>query len=122
MWSRATSINIVSTNIVGRGGAKPWHFCGSFACAFANNMAREKGRHVHEQIIQRGCKSNVFVGNCLIDMYAKCGSIEDVWRLFNMMPMHDVIAWSAMNLGHVNVDKGTRLWSYFSICNLKDCS
>jgi pentatricopeptide repeat protein len=113
MWLRATNINIVSTNIVGRGGAKPCHFCGSFAHAFANNMAHEKGRHVHEQIIQRGCKSNVFVGNCLIDMYAKCGSIEDVRRLFNMMPMHDVIAWSAMNLGHVKCGQGHKVLELF---------
>jgi hypothetical protein len=75
MWSRATNINIVSTNIVGRGGAKPCHFCGSFAHAFANNMAREKGRHVHEQIIQKGYKSNVFVGNCLTEEYKGCSEI-----------------------------------------------
>jgi len=106
MWSKATCINIVSTNIVGTGGAKPCHFCGSFAHAFANNMAREEGRHVHEQIIQRGYKSNVFVGNCLINMYAKCGSIEDVWGLFNRMPMHDAIAWSAMIMGHVKCGQG----------------
>jgi pentatricopeptide repeat protein len=27
-----------------------------------------------------------FVGITLVDMYAKCGSIEDAWRLFNNMP------------------------------------
>jgi pentatricopeptide repeat protein len=26
---------------------------------------------------------NVFVGSSLVDMYAKFGSMEDAWRLFN---------------------------------------
>ncbi|KAH8968189.1 hypothetical protein BDL97_03G116400 [Sphagnum fallax] len=62
-------------------------------------MALEEGRCVHQQIIQSGYKSDVFVGNCLIDMYAKCGSIEDAGRVFNRMAMHDVIAWSAIKCG-----------------------
>jgi len=52
-------------------------------------MALEEGRCVYEQIIQSGYKSDVIVGNCLIDMYAKCGSIEDAWRVFNRMTTHD---------------------------------
>jgi pentatricopeptide repeat protein len=32
------------------------------------------------------CESDVFVCNSLIDMYAKCGSIEEAWRIFNKMP------------------------------------
>ncbi len=30
--------------------------------------------------------SNVFVTNSLVDMYAKCGTIEDAWRVFNKIP------------------------------------
>jgi pentatricopeptide repeat protein len=72
-------------------------------------MALEEGRCVHEQIIQSRYKSDVFVGNCLIDMYAKCGSIEDAWRVFNRMAMHDVIAWSAMILGQVKCGQGHKV-------------
>jgi hypothetical protein len=39
--------------------------------------ALEAGRQVNEQIIQSGCESDVFVGNSLVEMYAKCGIIED---------------------------------------------
>jgi len=47
----------------------------------------EDGRLVHKQLIQSGYKSDVFVCNSLVvDMYAKCGSIEDAWRVFNKMP------------------------------------
>jgi hypothetical protein len=37
----------------------------------------QQGRPVHEQILWRGCESDFFVGGGLVDIYAKCGSIED---------------------------------------------
>jgi pentatricopeptide repeat protein len=37
--------------------------------ARAGLLAPEDGRNVHEQIIQSGCESNVFVGCSLVDMY-----------------------------------------------------
>jgi pentatricopeptide repeat protein len=47
------------------------------ACAVLG--ALEKGRLVHEQLIQSGCGSDVFLGSSLVD-------IEDAWRVFNKMP------------------------------------
>jgi pentatricopeptide repeat protein len=29
-------------------------------------------------------------------MYAKCGSLEDVWRVFSKMPSCDVVSWNAI--------------------------
>jgi pentatricopeptide repeat protein len=54
--------------------------------ACASRVALEEGRCATEQIIHSGCKSDVFVGNSLVDMYVKCGSMEDSWRVFNEMP------------------------------------
>jgi pentatricopeptide repeat protein len=54
--------------------------------ACAGLGALEDGRLVHEQVIQSGCESDFFVGNSLVDMYAKCGSLKDAWRVFNKMP------------------------------------
>ncbi len=45
--------------------------------AFASLFAIDEGRFAHEQIIQSGWDSDVFAGNCLVDIYAKCGSVED---------------------------------------------
>ncbi len=47
--------------------------------------ALKDGRHVHEQ---SGWDSDVFVETSLIDMYAKCWSMEDAWNMFNKMPLH----------------------------------
>jgi hypothetical protein len=37
----------------------------------------EDSMHVHKQVIENGCEFDVFVGSSLVDMYAKCGSMED---------------------------------------------
>jgi pentatricopeptide repeat protein len=68
--------------------------------------ALEEGRHVHEQIIQNVCEFDVFVGNSLVDMYAKCGSIEDAWKMFKKMPSRDVVTWNTMILGRVKCGQG----------------
>eukprot|EP01018_Ginkgo_biloba_P026298 Gb_06232 [translate_table: standard] len=68
--------------------------------ACANLPALEHGKVVHEDIIRRGLHCDIVVGNALVDMYAKCGSIENGRRIFDRMPERDVISWSAMILGY----------------------
>jgi pentatricopeptide repeat protein len=41
------------------------------------------------------------VGNSLVDMHAKCESMEDTWNVFNKMPFWSVVTWIAMIVGHV---------------------
>jgi pentatricopeptide repeat protein len=64
--------------------------------ACASIVALEEGRCAHEQIIECGWDSDVFVGSSLVDMYAKCGSMQDAQTVFNKMPSHDVISWNAI--------------------------
>ncbi len=64
-------------------------------------VALEEGRCVHQQIIQSGLESDVFVGSSSVDMYAKCGSIEDAGKVFKKMPSQDVVSWTAMIFRHV---------------------
>jgi pentatricopeptide repeat protein len=62
--------------------------------------ALEEGKHVHEKIIQCGFESDVFVGSSLIDMYVKCGAVEDAQRVFNMITTCNLAAWNAMLGGY----------------------
>jgi pentatricopeptide repeat protein len=43
--------------------------------ACASMVAIEEGRCVHQDMIQSGVESDVFVGSRLVNMYAKCGSM-----------------------------------------------
>jgi pentatricopeptide repeat protein len=64
--------------------------------ACASVVALEEGRCAHEQIIERGWDSDVFVGSSLVDMYAKCGTMQDAWRVFCKMPSRNVVSWNAI--------------------------
>jgi pentatricopeptide repeat protein len=81
--------------------------------ACASLRALDEGKHAHLQIIKSGCECNIYVGNSLIDMYAKCGSMEDAWRVFNRMPIRDVVSWNAMILGHKKCGQGQKALELF---------
>jgi pentatricopeptide repeat protein len=51
----------------------------------------EDDRLVHEQFVQSGWECDVFVESSLVDMYAKCGSVEDAWKVFNKLPSQNVV-------------------------------
>ncbi|XP_008785475.1 putative pentatricopeptide repeat-containing protein At3g15930 [Phoenix dactylifera] len=42
---------------------------------------------------------DIFVGNALIDMYSKCGSVERALEIFNMMHRRDKYTWTAIIMG-----------------------
>jgi pentatricopeptide repeat protein len=81
--------------------------------ACASVVALEDGRCVHHQIVECGWDSNVFLANSLVDMYAKCGSIEDSSRVFKKLPSRDVVTWTAMILGHVQSGQGQKALELF---------
>eukprot|EP00253_Pinus_taeda_P029651 PITA_29651 len=64
------------------------------ACAKLEDL--DEGRKIHEEIISCGFQSDVFVGSALVDMYAKCGRIEDARDVFDKMHQRDVVSWNAM--------------------------
>eukprot|EP01018_Ginkgo_biloba_P012919 Gb_21940 [translate_table: standard] len=68
--------------------------------ACANLAALEQGMEIHEHTLKNRFLTDVFVENALIDMYAKCGSIDKAHDVFDKMPQRDVISWNAMIAGY----------------------
>ncbi|XP_059632772.1 pentatricopeptide repeat-containing protein At3g26630, chloroplastic [Cornus florida] len=54
------------------------------------------GRWVHDFALRNGFKVGVFLGTALIDMYSKCGSLEDAKRVFGDMEVKSVATWNTM--------------------------
>jgi pentatricopeptide repeat protein len=77
--------------------------------ACASLAALEEGRHAHGQIIESCCETDVFVGSSFVDMYAKCGSMEDACRVFNNMPSQIAVSRAAMIFGHVKCGEGQKV-------------
>lgn len=76
------------------------------ACSILADV--EFGKLVHDCTVNRGFDSDVFVGNTLIDMYAKCGLLEEADNVFDKLPIRDVVTWNAIisaygQQGHVHV-------------------
>jgi pentatricopeptide repeat protein len=67
------------------------------ACAHLG--AVERGRWVHRYLEAEGFgrrSGNVMLETALVDMYCKCGCMEEAWRVFNGVRNHDVVLWNAM--------------------------
>ncbi|KAL9245818.1 hypothetical protein vseg_019424 [Gypsophila vaccaria] len=62
--------------------------------------ALELGKWVHSYIENNGIRVNVHVGTALIDMYGKCGSLEDARLVFEGLSSKDVVAWNSMIVGY----------------------
>ncbi|TMW93464.1 hypothetical protein EJD97_011626 [Solanum chilense] len=64
--------------------------------ACATLAALEPGLQIHSFTIKTIYDQDLAVGNALVDMYAKCGSIKDARLVFEMMIERDVVSWNAM--------------------------
>lgn len=74
----------------------------------------ETGRALHADAGRKGYDSDVFVGNSLVIMYGKCGSIEDAQSVFDGLTQRDLAAWTAMLAVYVEqgqADKALQLYS-----------
>ena len=61
----------------------------TFMCAFkACGMigASKHGVNIHRQAIESGLELNIHVSSALIDMYAKCGDLNEARRNFQKLP------------------------------------
>ncbi|XP_072992230.1 pentatricopeptide repeat-containing protein At2g03880, mitochondrial [Typha latifolia] len=57
----------------------------------------EMGRQVHVHVLKY--ERDLILNNALLDMYCKCGSLEDADAVFQRMSERDVISWSTMISG-----------------------
>ncbi|XP_052110647.1 pentatricopeptide repeat-containing protein At5g04780, mitochondrial [Arachis duranensis] len=73
----------------------------SVVCACALNCATLECMQLHAFSIKAAIDSNCFVGTALVDVYAKCSSIEDASRVFESMPETNAVTWSSMLAGYV---------------------
>lgn len=62
------------------------------------------GQDMHAEIERRGLlENNLVVGNTLVDMYAKCGSISRAHEVFDKLPIRDVVSWTSLIAGYAQL-------------------
>ncbi|XP_057797670.1 LOW QUALITY PROTEIN: pentatricopeptide repeat-containing protein At5g46460, mitochondrial-like [Salvia miltiorrhiza] len=61
--------------------------------------AHDFGKGIHAAAVKLGLDTDVFVGNSLVVLYAKCGSIHDGIRSFKGVANKNVVSWNAVIVG-----------------------
>lgn len=70
----------------------------SVLCACAHLGALEQGRVMHQYVVKNRLPLTLVLQTSLVDMYAKCGAVEEALSVFNggSMQQSDVLIWNAM--------------------------
>lgn len=69
------------------------------ACSTIGDL--KEGKIVHAEVLKFRCESDLFVGTCLIDMYARCGSVADARHVFDRLTCRDVVTCNGMLVAYV---------------------
>ncbi|XP_057484550.1 LOW QUALITY PROTEIN: putative pentatricopeptide repeat-containing protein At3g25060, mitochondrial [Actinidia eriantha] len=67
------------------------------ACASLSDL--ETGEEIWHRAVECGYECDVFVGSSFLNLYAKCGKMEEALSVFNKMPRRDLVSWTTMVTG-----------------------
>ena len=70
-------------------------------------------KEVHRHILEEGHESDARVGNALIQMYAKCGTIKDAALVFDSMKGRDIITWTVMIGAYAGSGRGVEAYDLY---------
>lgn len=88
------------------------------ACAGLGSL--QEGKKIHKLLRSSEVKPNTLVGNSLMNMYVKCGSIEAAQQVFDAMEEHDSGSWSVMIAGYTKVGKAEEAMCLFNTMQSTD--
>ncbi|KAH7352844.1 hypothetical protein KP509_19G066400 [Ceratopteris richardii] len=97
--------------------------------------AIEEGRVIHDHVVRQGLQSEILVASTLLDMYGKCGSLEEAQKVFDSLAQPTIVSWSALIAGYAQHGHGEAALKVFEnmlgdgkrpdkvtfICTLKAC-
>ncbi|MCO5588997.1 hypothetical protein L7F22_042961 [Adiantum nelumboides] len=68
-------------------------------------MCLDIGQGLHADATKMGFASNVFLGNTLVALYGKCGSLLEAENVLAGLSQRDIVSWTAMLSGYVEQGK-----------------
>ncbi|XP_078168714.1 pentatricopeptide repeat-containing protein At2g25580-like [Carex rostrata] len=82
------------------------------ACGDESDL--KKARHIHEHILRNNGAVEIALNNKILDMYIKCGSLDDAQKLFNEMLHRNLTSWETMILALAKDGKGEEALELFN--------
>jgi len=87
---------------------------GSVLSACANISSLEWGAHLHARILRMEHSLDLYLGNGLIDMYAKCGCLELARRVFDRVGERNQVSWTCLIAGVAQFGLGEDAFTLFN--------
>ncbi|KAL6125639.1 hypothetical protein ACLB2K_073694 [Fragaria x ananassa] len=56
----------------------------------------DQGKMIHCDIVKLGFDSDIVVNNVLVELYAKCGKLQDALKVFDSMTARDIVTWNSI--------------------------
>lgn len=78
----------------------------------SSTVSVRSGRQLHAFCVKNGYELEVVTTTSLIDMYVKCGDVDDALQLFNGALVRDTICWTGMIVG---CGQNGRSWNAISL-------
>lgn len=78
-------------------GLKPNQFTfSSLVKAAATRVGDRHGKQIHALCFKFGYSGNVYVGSALVDMYARCGSVDEAVLVFKDLSIKNEVSWNSL--------------------------
>ncbi|KAL7141184.1 hypothetical protein ABFS83_08G036300 [Erythranthe nasuta] len=95
-------------------GIEPDNFTYATVLDTCSNVANiGLGKQIHAQIIKQDLTSDVYITSTLVDMYSKCGNMEDSVLMFEKSPDRDFVTWNAMACAYAHHGYGYEALNIF---------
>ncbi|XP_002964028.2 pentatricopeptide repeat-containing protein At3g46790, chloroplastic [Selaginella moellendorffii] len=82
--------------------------------AFAMRQSLDKGRILHARIKACGFEAMLQVANPLINMYGKCGCVEEARRIFDAVPSKNIVSWNTILAAYAGNGRVTEALDLFA--------
>ncbi|MCO5563222.1 hypothetical protein L7F22_016859 [Adiantum nelumboides] len=85
------------------------------ACSTA--VAFHQGKQIHAHFVESGLdfSTDLCIGNALIDMYTKCGSLEDAINVFSSLHARDLVTWNTVIGGCAEFSNFDDVFKYYRL-------
>ena len=71
-----------------------------YVCLLKSCTDLAVGKFIHAHITKTQAKWDIYLENSLLNMYAKCGSLDDARTVFDSIHSRSVVSWNAMITGY----------------------
>ncbi|KAI5061774.1 hypothetical protein GOP47_0024279 [Adiantum capillus-veneris] len=81
-------------------------------CAKKKDLCQ--GSRIHADVRDSGLlENNTYLGNTLVNMYAKCGALVKAQQVVDELPIRDVVSWNTLIAGYAQLGQGQKALGCF---------